>query len=144
MKKPVQIDPNAAFPDEKKRPTDADLPAALGRASDLLRQLLERVRTAHPDLAADWKFSPRSGWHQIYSRKQRRILYFIPKRGDFRLSLILGDKAVASLQAGPHAKSVAVLMQAATRYPEGTAFSFNHRTLDVALTAALIEAKLAF
>jgi Protein of unknown function (DUF3788) len=143
MKKSPILDPAAAFPDEKRPPAETDLPGALGRAFAPLAQVLERLRSAHPDVVPEWKYSPRSGWHLIYSRKQRRLCYLIPTRGDFRLSLLLGDKAIAALQAGPCAKQMPARLQAAKRYPEGTAFSFTGATLDVELAAAFLEAKLA-
>jgi hypothetical protein len=143
MKKPPVLDPTAAFPDEKRQPAESDLPGALGRAFAPLAKVLERFRSAHPDVAPEWKYSPRAGWHLIYSRKQRRLFYLVPTRGGFRLSLLLGDKAIAALQAGPCAQQMPALLQAAKRYPEGTAFTFTGATLDVAVAVALLEAKLA-
>jgi hypothetical protein len=143
MKKPPVIDSDAAFPDEKRPPGESDLPGALGRVFAPLAKVLERLRSAHPDVAPEWKYSPRVGWHLIVSRKKRRLFYLVPMRGDFRLSLLLGDKAIASLQAGPCAKQMPVLLKAAKRYPEGTAFSFTGATLDVEVTVALLKAKLA-
>lgn len=137
------MDPHAAFPDPKRPAAEADLPGALGRAYAPLNELLARLRAAHADVVPAWTFSPRSGWHQIYSRKARRIFYLVPTRGDFRLALILGGKALAALQAGPYARQMPPLLAAAKRYPEGTAFSFNRKTLDVAVAAALIEVKTA-
>jgi hypothetical protein len=143
MKKQPILSPEAAFPDPQRAPAEFDLPAALGRAFSLLAKVLEPLRAVHPDVTSEWKYSPRSGWHLIYSRKQRRLFYLIPTRGDFRLSLILGDKAIAALQAGPCAQKMPALLKAAKRYPEGTAFSFNRQTLDAGMTLALLEAKIA-
>ena len=143
MKAVPVLSPDAAFPDEKRQPTESDLPGALGRAFSPLAKVLERLRAAHPDVTSEWKYSPRSGWHLIFNRKKRRLFYLIPARGDFRLSLILGDKAIAALQAGPCAKKMPALLKEATRYPEGTAFSFNGQTLEVDVAVALLDAKIA-
>lgn len=143
MKTPPTLSPDAAFPDEKRQPAESDLPGALGSAFGPLAEVLERLRAAHPDVAPGWKYSPRSGWHLIFSRKKRRIFYLIPARGDFRLSLILGNKAIAALQAGPCAKRMPALLKQAKRYSEGTAFSLTGRTLDIDLASALLEAKIA-
>jgi len=143
MKTTPTLDPNAAFPDEKRQPTESDLPGALGRAFGPLAKVLERLRAAHPDVAPEWKYSPRSGWHLIFSRKKRRLFYLVPTRGDFRLSLILGGKAIAALQAGPCAKQMPALLKDAKRYPEGTAFTFTGATLDPEVAVAMIEAKIA-
>jgi hypothetical protein len=143
MKTPPSLDPNAAFPDEMREPAESDLPGALGRAFGPLAKVLEHLRAAHPDVSPEWKYSPRAGWHLIYSRKKRRLFYLIPTRDDFRLSLILGGKAIATLQAGPCAKKMPALLKEARRYPEGTAFIFTGATLDVAVAVALLEAKIA-
>ena len=143
MKTPLVLSPNAAFPDEKRKPTESDLPGALGSAFCPLEKVLECLRAAHPDVAPEWKYSPRSGWHLIYSRKKRRIFYLIPARGDFRLSMILGGKAIAALKNGPCAGRVEVLLKEAKRYPEGTAFNLTRGSLDVDLAIALLEAKIA-
>jgi Protein of unknown function (DUF3788) len=143
MKKPNVMHPDLAFPDERPKPRDSDLPDALGRAFLPLNAVLTGLRASHPDVVPEWRFSPYSGWHQIYCRKARRILYFIPRRDDYRVMLILGDKAIAALRAGPHAKRMPALLKTAKRYPEGTAFSFDRHTLDVDLVAAFLEAKIA-
>jgi hypothetical protein len=143
MKQPVSLDPDAAFPDERRKPAEADLPGVLGRAYAPLAKVLDRLRSAHPEVASEWKYSPRSGWHLIFSLKQRRLFYLVLIHGGFRLSLILGGKAIAAMQAGPRAQQMPPLLKAAKRYPEGTAFSFDRETLDTELTIALLEAKIA-
>ena len=143
MKTPPSLNPNAAFPDETQKPAESDLPGALGRAFGPLAKVLDSLRAVHPDVAPEWRYSPRSGWHLIYNWKKRRIFYLIPTRGGFRLSLILGGKAIAALQAGPWAKNMPALLKEAKRYPEGTAFSFTGQTLDIELAVALLEVKIA-
>jgi hypothetical protein len=143
MKTKPEMDPAAAFPDAKRQPRDAELKAALGRAAAPVEKILASLRAAQPAVTAEWKFSARSGWHQIHLLKKRRLFYFVPKRGDFRLSLILGGKAVALLQRGPFARQTTELLTTAKRYPEGTAFSFDRRMLDPDLLAAFFAAKIA-
>lgn len=137
------MDPAAAFPDAKHQPRDADLAAALGRAATALQVVVANLRAVHPAVMAEWKFSERSGWHQIHFLKKRRLFYLIPKRGDFRVSLVLGDKAIVLLKQGPFSKRTAELLKTAKRYPEGTFFSFDRRTLDPDLIAAFLAAKIA-
>lgn len=143
MKKSPALDPDAAFPDQKRQPVESDLPGAVGRAFAPLAEVLVRLRAAHPDVALEWKYSARAGWHLIYHRKQRRLFYLVPTRGGFRLSLLLGGKAIAALQAGSCAKKMPALLKEAKRYPEGTAFTFNQESLKTELMIALLEAKIA-
>ena len=137
------MDPAAAFPDAQQKPGEADWKAALGRAAPPVAAVLAQLRAAQPAVTLEWHFSARAGWHQIHFLKKRRLFYLVPKRGDFRVSLILGGKAIAGLMKGPFAERTAELLPAAKRYPEGTAFSFDRRTLDPPLLGAFLAAKLA-
>lgn len=143
MKTKPAMDPAAAFPDEKRPPTDADLKAALGAAAPPIEAVFASLRAQQPAATVEWKFSERSGWHQIPSLKKRRLFYLGPRRGDFRVSLILGDKALRLLREGPFAKQTAALLKTAKKYPEGTAFAFDRRTLEPDLLVAFLAAKVA-
>lgn len=141
---PTRLDPAAAFPDESAPPTDADLAAALdATAAAKIGEIVARLRAARPKVTTEWKYSDRSGWYRLHLLKDRRLFYLVPKRGDFRVSLILGGKAVDHLKRGPLARRVNTLLKTAKHYPEGTAFSFNQESLDPDLLAAFLEAKLA-
>jgi hypothetical protein len=124
-------------------PSDDDLKNALGRLCPVLNEALSAVQAVHPRAVCDWKFSPRAGWYQIYSLEGRRLFYIVPKRGGFRISMILCGKAVASLQQSPHSVRVTGLLRSAKRYPEGTAFVFTADRFDVDLFLAFVEAKVA-
>lgn len=143
MKTQSVVAPDAAFPDESNPPDDRALQSALGPAFPPIAEILARTHTALPPAAAAWQYSKQAGWYRVAVLKKRRLFYLVPKRGDFRLSLILGRKAIAALETGPHAREVARLLKTAKRYPEGTAFSFDRTSCDPALVAALLDAKLA-
>lgn len=137
------MDPAAAFPDAKLQPGDAELKASLADAAAPVEAMLAKLRAAESAVVAEWHFSPRSGWHQIYILKQRRLFYLVPKRGDVRVMLILGGKALALLKRGPFARQTTELLKMAKKYPEGTAFSFDRQTLEPDLLAAFLAAKIA-
>lgn len=143
MKTKAQMDPAAAFPDAAHPPDEADLTAALGRTAGPIEAFLADLRLAQPATTTEWKFSERSGWHRIHFLKKRRLFYFLPRRDDFRLSLILGGKAVALLQAGPFRPQVDALLLTAPRYPEGTAFTFDAQTFAPDLVGAMVAARIA-
>lgn len=135
----------AAFPDEQKAPAPADIERLMhskpyGPAADLHA----RLAAMHPDMSAEWKYSQRSGWYEIPTLKKRRLFYFAPKRADFRVNLVLGDRAIVSLAGTAAGHQAAKLVKTAPRYPEGTLFSFDRQSLDPELVIALIEAKLRF
>jgi len=143
MKTKPEMDPAAAFPDAKP-PGEAALKVALADTAAPIEAMLAKLRIAQPAVAAEWHFSPRSGWHQIYLLKNRRLFYLVPKHGDVRVSLILGGKAVAMLKEGPFARQTTALLKTANRYPEGTAFSFDRQTLEPDLLLAFLAAKIAY
>lgn len=143
MKSTPAIDASAAFPDPMHLPGERDLAAALGPAFKPVGEVFTRLRAGHPAVTAAWQYSPRCGWYAVQLLGKRRLLYLVPKRRDFRLSLILGGKAVARLRAGRYGPRVAQLLKTARRYPEGTAFEFDRTTVDPGLVGALLEAKIA-
>ena len=143
MKPPPVIDPAAAFPDSMHVPGEAELEQVLGSAWPPLEQVLVRLQADHPDVTTAWQFSPRAGWYQVRLLKKRRLLYVVPKQGDFRVSIILGGKAVARLQAGPFTSRVSRLLKTAKRYPEGTMFEFDRTSLVPGLLTAFLEAKIS-
>jgi hypothetical protein len=133
----------AALPDGSHAPGEHDFARVLQTAHAPIADLAARLRAIHPDIEPEWKFSPIVGWHRIYVRRKRRIFYLVPERGNFRLSLILGGKAIDSLLHGPWAERVRPLVTHATRYPEGTAFSFTRDDFEPDVVAAMLEAKIA-
>ena len=143
MNTPAAPDSATAFPVATSQPERAALREMLGSAGPVFESVLARLREDQPDLTLEWKYAARPGWHQIACLKKRRLFYLLPKRGDFRLSLILGAKAIALLKQGPCAKRTVELLQNASRYPEGTAFLFDRATAKPGLLAAFIAAKIA-
>lgn len=143
MKTKIEMDRHAAFPDPAAPPTDQELVAALGRASVAVALAIDALRAAEPRLVTAWQFSPRAGWYRIYSLKKRRLLYLVPRRRNFKVTLILGRKAVAQVQAGPLGRRLTVLLRTAQRWPEGIGFVFDRESFDPDLLAAMLAAKLA-
>jgi hypothetical protein len=144
MKTKPAIDPAAAFPaPASAHPTEPELWTALGPAADPLRSVVTNLRAAQPAVTSAWQYSERSGWYQIHLLKKRRLLYLVPKHEDFRVSLILGRKAIEELKQGPFARQTAALLRTAKHYPEGTALSFDRHSLAPDLLCALLDAKLA-
>jgi hypothetical protein len=143
MKKKTIKPPAAAFPDRNIVPGDDDLKATLGRAFAPLAKVTGWLRSVQPDVAIDERFPAQSGWHRIYLLKKRRLFYLVPKRGDFRFSMVLGDKAIAQLKQGGFAARIQLLLKDAKRYPEGTAFIFDRKSFDPEIVIALLEAKIA-
>lgn len=143
MKPALATDPRAAFPDPRHQPKAGDLREALGRAWLSLSATIEWLHTTCPGVTSAWQFSAQAGWYQTQVQRKRRLLYLVPRRGDYSLSIILGGKAVDALLSGPYAEPFDRLLSGARRYPEGTLFEFDRTSTDPGLVAALIEAKVS-
>lgn len=140
-KKPAP-DPTAAFPDADATPNDRDLAKTLGTAFAPLEKVFAWVAKTHPEATVNWQYSGQAGWYRMAVLKKRRLFYLVPKQGNFRLSLILGGKAIESLKSGKRSAQIATLLKTAKKYPEGTALDFDSASCDAALIADLITAKL--
>lgn len=143
MKTKTVLEPDVSFPDPKREPSDEELRARMGAAFAPIGEVLDRLAGAGRIITGLWKYSARIGWYRIAMLKRRRIFYLVPQQKGFRVSLILGDRAIAILKSGPHAHTVERLLRTAKRYPEGIAFSFDQETFQPDLLVALLEAKIA-
>ncbi len=140
--KPAPVLIPVAFADRDAKPQHSDLLHAIGPFTAGVRAIQEWFETL-ADHAYELKYSPRAGWYEIAVARQRRVYYFIPRKDNFTLNIVIGARAIMSLVGGPHALAVARLLKTAKQYPEGTLFSFTGETLDPAVAIALCRAKLA-
>ncbi len=142
--KEATIETPAAFPDEKVAPTTEDVVAMVGQTGfAAVTKLKNWVDTAHKNPVHEWLYSNTVGWYEMPSAGDRRLYCFIPRRGDFTLNIVLGEKAIHSLASTPHAKRISSLVKHAKHYAEGTLLSFDSHTFDPELAIALLRAKLA-
>ncbi|MGD0799768.1 MAG: DUF3788 domain-containing protein [Terracidiphilus sp.] len=111
--------PNA-FIGKKSLPTAEEIAAALGPAKEVWQQLIDWL--AEQGVAEqEWKsVSAKYGWAVRLKLKKRTIVYLGPSVGCFRVSFVLGDRAVAAAREGSLSKSTHKVLEEAPRYPEGT------------------------
>ncbi|HLK68496.1 MAG TPA: DUF3788 domain-containing protein [Bryobacteraceae bacterium] len=112
--------PNA-FIGRKDRPTDDDLAGTLGGTKPLWDGLIAEMAEQHGATIQEWKcYSVKAGWALRLIRGKRTILWMAPCEGSFRVSFILGERAVlAARQSGLSARLLKILDEA-PKYPEGT------------------------
>jgi Protein of unknown function (DUF3788) len=112
--------PNA-FIGRAERPTDADLAGALGATKPLWDGLIADMADRHDVAMQEWKRSShKTGWALLLKRAKRTILWMAPCEGSFRVSFILGERAVlAARQSGLSAR-LRKIIDEAPKYPEGT------------------------
>ena len=136
--------PNA-FIGKSKKPTDAELAAALGDAKELWDELLGELADQHNLTVREWNsYSPKAGWSLRLKRKGRNILYLGPCPGAFRVAFVLGDKAVAVARQSDLPQSIIKIISEAKRYPEGTAVRLEiKQAKDIGTVTRLAGIKLA-
>jgi hypothetical protein len=143
-KKQVIEIPNA-FVGKVTKPTTAEVGVALGSSASAWTQLVEEFATRYDVAIQEWKsYSPKYGWSLRLLQKKRTIIYLSPCQGCFRVTFILGNRAVKFLQHGNPSKILTKLIADAPRYPEGAGVRLTVRgTREMAVIRKLAEAKLA-
>ncbi len=136
--------PNA-FIGRTAKPTDADLAGALGSTKPLWDGLIEEMADRHEVGLQEWSsYSPKAGWALRLKRAKRTILWMAPCEGSFRVSFILGEKAMlAARQSGLSARLLRIIDEA-PKYPEGTGVRLDiHGPRDLAAVRKLAALKMA-
>ena len=134
--------PNA-FIGRKIRPSDKDVAAKLGNAAPAWSELLAWL--GKQGIACDrWKsISPKYGWSLYPTLRRRTVLYLGPSLGCFRVSFVLGDRAVQAARAGAIPAKLKEQIATARRFAEGTGVRLMVRTpLDLDAVRKLVEIKL--
>jgi hypothetical protein len=111
-----------AFIGKTEPPTDAEVAATLGPAKPVWDRLIADLAAEHNLTEREWKSSsPKWGWALRIVRKKRNILYLIACEGCFRITLVLGDKAVKAAYGSGLPAPAIKLIKESKKYPEGTA-----------------------
>jgi hypothetical protein len=124
--KPVKGDkvtpaPLNAFAGKLGAPDDEELGLALGPAKTLWDKLVGDLEGKDVVNAQEWGSSSlKMGWSLRLKRKDRIILYLIPMRESFQVSLVLGDKGVKAARQSKLPERVLKTIAGAKRYAEGT------------------------
>ena len=136
--------PNA-FIGQIAPPSGKDLTVKLGPALPTWKELLAWLNEKGI-ACGEWKsVSPKKyGWGLRPALKKRTILYLGPCEGCFRVSFVLGDKAVAAARTSGLPKGLMEEISEAKRYAEGTGIRVMiRRTEDLASVRKLVEIKLS-
>jgi hypothetical protein len=135
--------PNA-FIGQKNQPSEVELAVHLGPSRPVWDELLVWLES-RGIARGEWKsVSPKYGWGLRPALGKRTILYLSPCENCFRVSLVLGDKALAATRASDLPKALLKEIAAAKRYAEGTGvYIFVGKSADLAAVRKLVEIKLA-
>jgi hypothetical protein len=132
-------------PNPAKPASPAALAAALGDSAPLWRQLVAGLSSDFPGLRQEWKPSKLEfGSLCLLKLKDRTLLYLIPRNGDFEVSVVLGERAVALALAGDLPAGTKRQLSEARQYAEGRGIRFPVTSSgDVATAHHLVAFKVA-
>jgi hypothetical protein len=141
-KEPMDL-PNA-FIGRNTPPSETELAYCLGPSLPVWNDLLAWLES-QGIACGEWKsVSPKYGWGLRPALGKRTILYLGPCQGCFRVSLVLGDKAIAAARVSDLPKSFLKEIASAKRYAEGTGVRlFVHDATDITTVRTLVGIKLA-
>ena len=134
-----------AFINHAAQPTPQELATALGPAAAIWNKLVVSLADDYGLTLQEWtSYSLKAGWSMRLKMKKRNIVYMAPCKACFRISFILGDKAVEATRQIKLPKSIAKAIDDAPRYPEGTGVRLLvKRMSDLPAICKLAEVKLA-
>jgi hypothetical protein len=136
--------PNA-FIGKSAQPTSDEVTAALGSSATVWKEFLDWLAEEKGITEQEWNSSsPKYGWALRMKLKKRNIVYLGPCDGCFRVSFILGDKAMAAARQSNLSKSVLKALDEAPHYAEGTGVRLMvHTSKDLSPIRILTVVKLA-
>jgi len=132
------------FDDKSRRPSEAELAAALGRSHALWTAIKTKMTAQCGPLAEEWKYSGKPyGWGFRLVYRKRTILHLVPGERHFLAGFCLGAKAVAAARQAGLSPAVLAAIEAAPQYAEGRGFRMEVRTkADAAEVLTLAALKL--
>lgn len=141
----TEVEVKNAFEGKVEKPTSFEIAAALGASAATWDALIDWLAAEHKVTTLEWKsLSPKYGWSLRLKLKQRTIVYLAPCYGCFRVSFVLGDRAVEAVKHSSLPQAIITLVQQSPKYPEGTGVRLVAKGMkDLPAIRKLVEIKLA-
>jgi hypothetical protein len=140
-----QVQTQNAFIGHTPKPTALEVATALGPSAACWHQFVDWLADTHGVLVQEWKSdSLRYGWSLRLKKKDRTIVYLGPCQGCFRVSFVLGPRAMEAVHQTQFSPAVTQAIAEAPHYAEGTGIRLMvHRAADLLPLRTLAEIKLA-
>lgn len=131
--------------DPSQSPPRATVTSYLGVAASLWDSVIGQAIKRAPQLAEAWHFAgPKVGWSLRLVDGDRIVVYLTPGKGEFRVGLVLGGKAVAAARKAGLSVAAAAILDAAPKHAEGYGVRFSvASTKDMTPFEELLSIKLA-
>lgn len=134
-----------AFTGRTKKPTDAQLTAALGSSRPVWDRLLADLAELHGVTGHEWKsYSSKAGWSFRVTRKGRTIVWLGPEQDAFTVAFIMGERAMRVVRESEWPQRIRAAIENAPKYPEGTGIRLQVKSSrDIGALMKLAAIKLA-
>lgn len=134
-----------AFIGHTAKPSPLEIAVALGPSAASWTQLIDWLADVRDVLVREWKSdSLRYGWSLCLKKKDRTIVWLAPCQGCFRVSLVLGPRAMEIVHNTRFPAAVQQAIDEAPHYAEGAGIRLIvHRPTDLLPIRTLVEIKLA-
>ena len=120
-----------AFIGKTEAPSHDEIVRTLGDSDAAWEEFIQWcASTLHVD-QQEWKgvYPDKYGWSLRLKQKKRNIVYLSPCQGCFRVSLVLGDRAMEKVRATAFPRAAAAIIDHAPKYPEGTGITFTVKSV---------------
>jgi hypothetical protein len=117
----ARVPPDRPFGNPNFEPTEDGLETTLGAAIGRF----DVIRGLAADFDQEWSFYRGSGWMLRIHDSRKALLYLIPLRGSFRLSMAIREAERDALAADPELAALHPMLLAARKLPEGFALTFD-------------------
>jgi len=131
-----------SFDDKEKVPDARALAKGLGPSKKLWDEFVRHVSAEYPPVTEAWGFY--KSWSLRLKRKDRTIVYLLPREGHFQCAFVFGGKATEAARSAKLPKAVVKAIEEAPVYAEGRGFRLNVRSAkDVDAMKVLAAIKMA-
>jgi len=139
------VDPTNAFIGRIVQPTPAEIERVLEKSAPAWKQFIEWMVKCESVGEEEWKSSSaKYGWSLLMKKKKRTVVYLAPAVDCFRVSFVLGPRAVEAARESDLPPDTKKAIEDAPRYSEGTGVRFVVRYLkDLEPLRTLVQIKLA-
>jgi hypothetical protein len=129
------------FDDKTKVPDEKALAKGLGASKTLWDEFVRHVSAEYPPVTEAWGFY--KSWSLRLKRKDRTIVYLLPREGHFQCAFVFGGKATEAARRAKLPKSVLKVIEEAPVYAEGRGFRLEVQSAkDVETMKTLTAVKL--
>ncbi len=131
-----------SFEDKTQVPDDKALAKSLGPSKKLWDAFVSHITEAYAPVTAAWGFY--KAWSLRLKRKDRTIVYLLPRDGHFLCAFVYGGQATEAARQATLPKAVMKEIEEAPVYAEGRGFRLEvNKAKDLETMKTLAAIKMA-